>query len=168
MAEVRDERYEALGRVVEMAAVMEISLRLAFCALAGGPYAAVIAGGQEAHWLIDNCETVARHHTELRQEQIDAIRQAVRACREASRDRNRLVHDAWGPGQDGPPVTVASAARTYRVAGRPWLIDDIRAVADVIGKAQRDLLTSVEEALGSASLQTAQQLLAIDTSERRP
>jgi hypothetical protein len=168
MSQVGDERYDALGSVVERAAVMEVALRLAFCALAGGQYAAVIAGGQEAHWLIDTCEVIARHHTELPHEQVEAIRLALRACREASRDRNRLVHDAWGAGPDGAPVTVASAVRSYEVTGRPWAIADIRAVAAAIVVAQQDLLTSVEEALGPASLDAARHLLATDTRERRP
>jgi hypothetical protein len=46
------DRYSALGQVVEMAAVMEVSLQMAFCALLGSKYAAVVAGSQEAHWLI--------------------------------------------------------------------------------------------------------------------
>ncbi len=168
MAEVNDERYHALGQVVEMAAVMEIALRMAFCALVGGKYSAVVAGGQEAHWLIDTCEVLLRHHTELPESRRDAIHVALRACRDASRDRNRLVHDAWGTDSDSVPVAAVSDRRSYQVTGRPWTITDIRVVAAAIGQAQRDLLTSVEDALGTASLQLAQQLLAVDTRERRP
>jgi hypothetical protein len=163
-----DERYEALGQVVELAAVMEISLRLAFCVLAGGQYAAVVAGGQEAHWLIDTCDVLVRQHLELTQPERDAIHLALRACREASHDRNRLVHDAWALDGGGAPVTVSSQSRTYQVAGRPWTTAGILAVAAAIALAQRDLLSSVEQAFGPAGLTQAQQLLAADTRQRRP
>ena len=43
----RDDRYYALGQLVETAAVMEIALRLTFCVLVGGKYAAVVGGEQE-------------------------------------------------------------------------------------------------------------------------
>ncbi len=77
---------------------MEVALRMAFCTLVGGPYAAVIAGSQETHWLIENCDAVVRRHDELTAEQRDSIRAALQACRQANRDRNRLVHEAWGTG----------------------------------------------------------------------
>jgi hypothetical protein len=168
MAGGGDDRYEALGQVVELAAVMEISLRLAFCVLVGGPYAAVVAGGQEAHWLIDTCDVVVRRHLELTQPQRDAIHLALRACRDASHDRNRLVHDAWAADADGVPVNVSSETRSYQVAGRPWTAAGIGLVAGAIGLAQRALLTSVEQAFGSGSLTRAQQLLEADTRQRRP
>jgi hypothetical protein len=79
-----DDRYAALGQVVETAAIMEISLRMAFCALLGGPYAAVVASRQETHWLIENCEAIARQHAEVPQAGRDAILHALRACRQAN------------------------------------------------------------------------------------
>jgi hypothetical protein len=167
MAGGGDDRYEALGRVVEAAAVMEIALRMAYCALTGGEYAALVADGQEAHWLIDSCDVVARHHGELNQASRDAIRQALRACRDASRDRNRLVHDAWNLTADGRPVTVASRARSYEIAGRPWAVDDIKAVAAGIAAAQRELLGSVEDALGPDRLDAARHELAAGARDRR-
>ena len=168
MAGERDDRYEALGQVVEAAAVLEIALRMAYVALAGGGLAAIVAGGQEAHWLIDTCEILARRHSELSDDERDAIRVALRACREASHDRNRLVHDAWGMAVDGSAVTVASRTTSYEIAGRPWAIADIRQVAAGIAAAQQDLLSSVEDALGPAALQTAQRQLAADAQGRHP
>jgi hypothetical protein len=147
---------------------MEFSLRMVFCVLIGGEYAAVVAGGQEAHWLIDTCEILLRHHLEVPQDRRDAIRFALHACRDASHYRNRLVHEAWGTTADGDPVTVTSASRSYQVAGRSWSMKDIGAVAEAIAQAQRDLLSSVEEALGPARLEEARRLLASDTRERRP
>jgi hypothetical protein len=157
-----DDRYSALGQVVETAAVMEISLRMAFCALLGSKYAAVVARSQETHWLIENCEALARHHQELREGPRDAIRQALRACRQANRDRNRLVHDAWSTEGEGTPAAIHSTRRSYQITGRPWTAGDITTVTGAIITAQRQLLTALEDALGAEHLQVAQRLLAED------
>jgi hypothetical protein len=161
-----DARYAALGRLVELAAVMEIALRLAFCVLIGSRYAAVVAGGQETHWLINNCDAIARHHDDLSDPHRETIRAALHACREANRDRNRLVHDAWGTEADGEPAVLHGEQRSYQIAGRAWTIAEIQAVADAIASAERNLMGAVEEALGASSMRMAQQLLAADSAER--
>jgi hypothetical protein len=131
---------------------MEIALRMTFCALAGGRYAALVAGGQETHWLLENCEVIAQHHEELSPERRTAVLAALQACRRANRDRNRLVHDAWGTGPGGGQVALHSSRRSYPITGRAWATADIRAVAEAIGQAQRNLLTAIEDALGPQSL----------------
>jgi len=161
-----DDRYHALGQVVEMAAIMEISLRMAFCALLGGEHAAVVAGSQETHWLIENCEAIARHHLELTADRREAIQAALRACREANHDRNRLVHDAWGDGPDGAPAQITTPRHSYRIRGHGWSAADIQAAADAIISAQHALLAAVEDAFGPASLQLAEHLLTEDAAER--
>lgn len=161
-----DERFEALGQVVERAAVMEIALRMAFCTLVGGPYAATIAGSQETHWLIENCDAVVRQHDELPAEQRDAIRAALQACRQANRDRNRLVHEAWGTGAAGAPSVLQSVCHGYRMAGRDWTIAQIRDAAQAISGAQHALLAVLEEAFALGSLATAGQLLAADAIKK--
>jgi hypothetical protein len=162
-----DDRFCALGQVVERAAVMEIALRMAFCALIGGRNAAVVAVGQETHWLIENCDAVARKHEEISPEQREAIRAALRACRDANRDRNRLVHEAWGTGPGGLPAAMQSVRRSYQIAGRMWNLEEIRATAAAMLGAQQDLLASIEDALGPDSLQAVAHLLAAETAEHR-
>jgi hypothetical protein len=147
-----DDRYAALGQVVETAATMEISLRMAFAALLGGPYAAMVASRQEAHWLIENCEAVARQHAEVPQARRDAILHALHACRQANHDRNRLVHDAWGTGPGGAPVVIRGARRSYEISGPAWDAGQIDAVAAAITGAQGLLLAAIEDALGPGSL----------------
>jgi hypothetical protein len=153
-----DDRYAALGQVVETAAILEISLRMAFCALLGGRYAAVVARRQETHWLIENCEAIVRQHGELPQGRRDAILHALHACRQANHDRNQLVHDAWGTGPQGAPVVIRSARRSYQIGGRAWEAGQISAVAAAIAAAQGLLLTAIEDALGPDSLVPAGQL----------
>lgn len=157
-----DRRFAALGLLVERAAVMEIALRLTFCALVGGRYAAVVAAGQETHWLIENCDAIVRQRGDIQPEQQDAIRTALRACRDANRDRNRLVHDAWGTGPDGAPAVMQSLRHSYQVGGREWTAEQILAGADGVAAAQHQLLTTAEDALGQSSLEAAGQLLAAE------
>jgi hypothetical protein len=159
-----DERFEALGQVVERAAVMEIALRMAFCTLVDGPYAAAVAGGQDTHWLIENCDIVVRRHAEKTVDQRAAIRSALHLCREANRDRNKLVHEAWGTGTAGDPPALQSLCRSYEIAGRDWTLAQIRAAGEAISGAQHALLTSVEDAFGPGCLQAAEQLLADDAA----
>lgn len=161
-----DTRYAALGQVVEAAAIMEIALRMAFCVLIGSDHAAVVAGGQETHWLIENCDTIARHRADLTVTQRGTIRAALQACREANRDRNRLVHDAWGTGPDGTPAALLGGQDSYEITGRAWTAAAICAARDAIVGAQRGLLAAIEEALGTARVRTAGRQLAADIAER--
>jgi hypothetical protein len=161
-----DERFDALGQVVERAAVMEIALRMAFCALVGGRYAAVIAGSQETHWLIENCDAVVRQHDELPGEQRNAVRAALQACRQANRDRNRLVHEAWGTGVPGAPSVLETVCHGYRMAGRDWTIAQIREAAAAISGAQQALLAAIEAAFAPGSLEAAGRLLAADAAHK--
>jgi hypothetical protein len=162
-----DDRFAALGQVVERAAVLEIALRMAFCTLVGGNYPAVIAANQETHWLIENCEAVTRHHRGLTAEQVDAIRTALHVCREANRDRNRLVHEAWGTGADGAPTALQSLRRSYQIAGREWGVTQILTAAEAIAGAEHALLTAIEDAFGPGCLEAAAQLLATEATQDR-
>jgi hypothetical protein len=161
-----DSRYEALGQLVEAAAVMEIALRMAFCVLIGSDFAAVVAGGQETHWLIENSDAIALQRADLTPPQRETIRAALHACRVANRDRNRLVHDAWGTGPGGAPASLRGGQDSYEITGRTWATPAIRAAGDAIAGAQRDLLAAVEGAFGTRSVRTAGQQLAADIAER--
>jgi hypothetical protein len=161
-----DARYAALGQLVEAAAVMEIALRIAFCVLIDSDNAAVVAGGQETHWLIENCDAIARRRADLTETQRETIRAALHGCREANRDRNRLVHDAWGTGPDGAPAVLRGGQASYQITGRAWTAAAIRAVGDAITGAQRTLLGAVEEAAGTGTVRTAGKQLDADIAER--
>jgi hypothetical protein len=163
----QDDRFYALGQVVEQAAVMEIALRMAFCALIGGKHAAVVAASQETHWLIENCDALARRREETPADRREEIRAALRACRQANRDRNRLVHEAWGTGPDGGPTAMQSPGHSYQITGRLWSAESIRATAAAMLSAQQALLAAIEDALGPGSLEAAERLLAAEAAEHR-
>lgn len=162
-----DDRYDVLGQVVELAAVMEISLRMAFCALIASEHAGVVAGAQETHWLIENCDALARHRQDVPAIKRDAIHAALGACRQANHDRNRLVHDAWNTVADGEPAQIRSGQRSYRITGRSWSAAEIQAAADAIAAAQHALLAAIEDALGTSSLLRAERLLAEEAAQYR-
>lgn len=147
-----------MGLMVQMAALSEVSLRMAFCALMGSKYAAVVAGGVEAGWLIDHCEALAREHHELLEADREAILAALTGCRTAFRDRNRLMHDVMVPRPGGVSATVRSHRRSYQVEAVPRPPGYIRGVADALTHAQHDLLSAIEDALGPESLHLAEQL----------
>ena len=139
---------------------MEIALRMAFCALIGGPYAAVVAVGQETHWLTENCDAVARKHEDIPADQRE--RNPDRASRlpggkprpEPARARglgHRAARHARSHGER------AAQLPDNRSAAR---VEEIRATADAMLRAQQELLAAIEDALGSDTLQAVARLLA--------
>src|SRR5262249_34954682 len=117
------------------------------------------------HWLIENCDAIARRHEEIPADRREEIRAALRACREANRERNRLVHEAWGTGPGGMRAAMQSVRHSYQITGRLWSLGEITATADAMLRAQQDLLAAIEDALGPGSLQAATRLLAAEAAE---
>jgi len=102
-----DELRHALGGIVLEAAYLERVLRTAFSALVGSKYAAVIDRRLTAATLIEDWEQIARHHTGIGDPARATLLAALRACHEANRERNRMIHDTWAtrPRQrDGHPA----------------------------------------------------------------
>src|SRR3984893_9790728 len=87
-----DELRHALGGVVLEAAYLERTLRTAFSALVGSKYAAVVDGRRAAAGLLAACERIARYHTGLPEAAKEALLAALRTCRQANRERNRVIH----------------------------------------------------------------------------
>jgi hypothetical protein len=78
---MRTER--ALGSVIMAPGAMADPLRDAFCALVGSKFAAVVAGGQGADWLIGYCESLVKAHMELP----EVCRESVMAARSSAGQR---------------------------------------------------------------------------------
>jgi hypothetical protein len=97
-----DELQHALGGIVLEAAYLERVLRTAFSALVGSKYAAVVDGRLMASALVDDCERLTRYHTGIQAQAKDALQATLKACREANRERNRVIHDTWAtrPGNE--------------------------------------------------------------------
>jgi hypothetical protein len=90
--DMQTQRLLALGTVITVSGAMEDVLRDAFCALVGSKFAAVVAGGQGADWLIGYCRALVEAHVELPEASRNSVKDALQLCRSANERRNQLVH----------------------------------------------------------------------------
>src|SRR5580698_4712747 len=97
-AAVQSERRAALGLVIEWSAIMEEILRTSFCSLVGSKYAAVLAAGQGAEWLVESCKAVVKVHREISDDEKGAIKAALDQCSAVNKRRNTLVHGVKAAG----------------------------------------------------------------------
>jgi hypothetical protein len=147
----------ALGRVVVSSATMEGLLREAFCSLVGGRFAAIVAGGQAVAWLIDQCEALTDAHKELPGASREAIRCALRLCREANGLRNDLVHGLKAPSEVGLD-TFRSRKNTDTFTVKTWTLSEIHAVSRGLAVAGFDLHAAIMTAFDSDVVDIAETL----------
>lgn len=157
----------ALGNIIERGTAMEWVLRLAFCCLVGSKYAAVVAGGQSASWLIDQCDALARVNREMTQESRTLLRAALSACKSASQQRNALIHGEKAPLPGGQIITSLSRRGTHIARSDSWTLETIEAVSDALGNAAYDLVKATEDGLSLDVLAVADDL-DWDLSPREP
>ena len=121
-----DELRHALGGVVLEAAYLERTLRTAFSALVGSKYAAVVDGRLTAAALLEDCERITRYHTGLTQAAKEALLAALRACRQANRERNRVIHDTWATRPGSSMVTLHDERRSHDVLVTAHTLSEVR------------------------------------------
>jgi hypothetical protein len=148
-AAVQSERRAALGLVIEWSAIMEEILRTSFCSLVGSKYAAVVAAGQGAEWLLQNCKAVVSVHREISDDDKAAIITALKRCSEANKRRNTLVHGikAAGRAPDGSFHTLQSRRGIHGYLREPWTAAETAEAAAALRKASASLAEAVEDAL---------------------
>jgi len=144
-----DELQHALGGIVLEAAYMERVLRAAFSALVGSKYAAVMDGRLTASALVEDCERITGYHTEIPAHAKDAVLAALRACHEANRKRNRVIHDTWATRPANVMLTLRSERGSHEVAVTARTPAEARQVADQVADAAEALKAAMTEALGS-------------------
>lgn len=129
---------------------MEDLLRDAFCALVDSKFAAVVAGGQGADWLIGYCESLVKAHMELPEVSRESVMAALQLCRSANERRNQLVHGAKAVSNrpDGAFEVLRSRRHKYQLHVQQWTPAQIDEVAAALGHACQELLTVMMEALG--------------------
>jgi hypothetical protein len=145
-----DELQHALGGIVLEAAYLERVLRAAFSALIGSKYAAVIDGRLMTATLIEDCEQIARNHTDIPAPAKAALRDALQACREANRQRNRVVHDTWATRPGNVMVTLRSERGSHEVTVTARTLAEVRQVAGQLADAAEALKAALTGALGSS------------------
>jgi hypothetical protein len=143
-----DELRYALGSVVLEAAYMERTLRAAFSALIGSKYAAVVDGRLTAAALIEDGERLTRQHTDIREPAKVALRAAWRACHEANRERNRVIHDAWAARPGEVMVTLRGDRISHDITVTVRTPAEVRELADQLAAAAEELKAAMTAALG--------------------
>jgi hypothetical protein len=145
-----EELRHALGSVVLEAAYLERVLRGAFSALVGSKYAAVVDGRLMAAALIEDCERITRYHTGITEPAKEALLAALRACRQANKERNRVIHDTWATRPGSVMVTLHDARRSHDVTVTARTLTEVRRLADQLADAADELRAAMTTALGSS------------------
>jgi hypothetical protein len=144
-----DELRHALGGVVLEAAYLERILRAAFSALVGSKYAAVVDGRLMAAALIEDCERITRYHTGITEPAKEALLAALRACRQANKERNRVIHDTWATRPGSVMVTLHDERRSHDVTVTARTLTEVRQLADQVASAADGLGAAMTTALGT-------------------
>jgi hypothetical protein len=142
-----DELRHALGGIVLEAAYMERMLRAAFSALVGSKYAAVVDGRLTVANLIEDCERITTYHTGITQPVKEALRAALKACHDANRERNRVIHDSWATRPGSVTVTLPGTSHEVMVSART--VAEARQLADQVAAVTEALKAAMAGALGS-------------------
>ena len=66
--------------------------------------------------LIEDCEQITRYHTGITEPAKEALLAALRACRQANKERNRVIHDTWATRPGSVMVTLHDERRSHDVA----------------------------------------------------
>ena len=144
-----DTQMRLLGQIVHNSAMMEFTLRAAFCSLVGSKFAAIVAAGQSVSWLIDQCKALARAHREITEPQREAIITALEHCTSVNVSRNRLVHDVKTgvSADDGSFQTIRSRARDYKTSTQKWTQESLAQVSSDLLRAELNLFAAMQAAV---------------------
>ena len=133
-----DELQHALGGVVLESAFLERVLRAAFSALIDSKYAAVVDSRLTAATMIEDCERITRHHTDIPGAEKDRLLAALKACHQANSHRNRVIHDAWATRPGDVMVTLHGSRNSRDVTVTVRTPAEVRQVADRLADAASD------------------------------
>jgi hypothetical protein len=153
-----DELQHALGGVVLEAAYLERVLRAAFSALVGSKYAAVVDPRMTAATLIEDCERIIRYHTNLTRPHKDALLAALKDCHEASKARNRVIHDAWAARPGTVMVTLRGDRDAHAVGVQARTPTEVTRVAGRLAGGADALTAAMTAAFGSGWPQVEDRL----------
>ena len=143
-----DELQHALGGVVLESAYLERVLRAAFSALTGSKYAALVDSRLTAAHMIEDCERIARHHTDIPGPEKDRLLDALKACHQANSHRNRVIHDEWATRPGDVMVTLHGSQNTRDVTVTVRTPAEVRQVADRVADAANDVQDAMTAAFG--------------------
>jgi hypothetical protein len=143
-----DDLQHALGGVVLESAYLERVLRAAFSALIDSKYAAVVDSRLTAATMIEDCERIARHHTDIPGVEKERLLAALKACHQANSHRNRVIHDAWATRPGDVMVTLHGSPDARDVTVIVRTPAEVRHVADRLADAANDVKAAMTAAFG--------------------
>ena len=142
-----DDLQHALGGVVLESAYLERVLRAAFSALIDSKYAALVDSRLTAA-MIEDCERIARHHTDIPGAEKERLLAALKACHQANSHRNRVIHDAWATRPGDVMVTLHGSADSRDVTVTVRTPAEVREVADRVAGAASEVRAAMTAAFG--------------------
>jgi hypothetical protein len=143
-----DDLQHALGGVVLESAYLERVLRAAFSALIDSKYAAVVDSRLTAAAMIEDCERITRHHTDIPGAEKERLLAALKACHQANSHRNRVIHDAWETRPGDVMITLHGSPDARDVTVIVRTPGEVRQVADRLADAANDVKAAMTAAFG--------------------
>lgn len=143
-----DELQHALGGVVLESAYLERVLRAAFSALIDSKYAAVVDSRLTAIRMIEDCERITRHHTDIPDPEKDRLLAALKACHQANSRRNRVIHEEWATRPGDVLVTLHGSRNSREVTVTVRTPAEVRQVAARVADAASEVEAAMTAAFG--------------------
>jgi hypothetical protein len=123
-------------------------LRILFCTLVDSKYAAIVAGGQSANWLIENSTAVVNVHSDLGEDDRAIFKGLLIRASAAYRSRNRYIHDAWVTGSNGDFSQLRSKPKSYKLDHQSVSIEQVNGTADELTACGATILREVFRVFG--------------------
>ncbi len=139
----KDEHLLAIGRVAQASSSLEMYLRILFCTLVDSKYAAIVAGGQSANWLIENSTAVFNVHSDLGEDDRAIFKDLLIGASAAYRSRNRYIHDAWVTGSNRDFPQLRSKPKSYKLDHQSVSIEQVNGTADELTACGATILREV-------------------------
>jgi hypothetical protein len=124
LAAVRERNWSLVGRVAQESASIELHLRSLMITLIDSKYAEIIAAGQGASDLIENCTALIRANEEIDEQVRERGLELLRSLKPLFTQRNNLVHAPWFTSLHESSLTEAlSLVSKRRTPPRPTLVN---------------------------------------------
>ncbi|WP_416483462.1 hypothetical protein [Streptomyces sp. CL12] len=121
---VRERHWSLVGRVAQNSASVEMCLRSLMIGLLDSKYAGVVAAGQSASDLVENCIALMQANQEISVEARNRGLDLLRSLKPLFAQRNNVVHATWFPSTREDALTEAmSLVSKRRTPLRPTLIN---------------------------------------------
>ena len=143
-----DELQHALGGVVLESAYLERVLRATFGALIDSKYAALVDSRLTAAHMIEDCERITHHRTDIPGPEKDGLLAALKACHQANSHRNRVIHEEGATRPGDVMVTLHGSRNAHDVMVTVRTPAEVREVADRVADAANEVKAAMTAAFG--------------------